>query len=206
MAKFPFFLIFLFTSMFAMIGVALFPLVPKKHTLIEAPQKNGSFVFDRQALNHIQPTKSFFVTPSPGPRGDQKGTRLASFSVLAPGSSATKGARLNFGPKTRAALQKQGLTLVMSARSLDMTPSTSVAVGLDRGGPIRWVQASVNANLATLRFDFPASGDPASGDLKQNQLPIGLAIWPSVAGNGLGIEVQSMSLTPLQTQALQVQP
>jgi hypothetical protein len=183
MKRFPFFFFTAFLAVCAMIAIALLPLVPKSHVAIEARADGSALVFDAKALAAIVGAKDFPVTQAPGPRGDQTGPRLASFSPLEPNAPHSRGARLFFGPKTRAVLGQGPLTMRISAKPFANNPANAVAVGIVREGPVTWVQATLSPTSPIMEFNFPAGGTT----------PKGIAIWSSVGGQGKGFELQSIA-------------
>lgn len=187
MARFPLFFIFAFFVATGMIGVAILPLAPKPPVTVEARIDQGTYIFDGDALSHIQAARGFHVTPAPGPRNDQSGPRLANTSALAPEAQYSKGARLMLGPQTIAALKGKPFSVIISARGVANSPAQQTGFGLVTGAPIGWGQTAIGTNFAPLRFDIPAS----------DQLVTGLAFWPAIEGQGHGIEIQSIALQPL---------
>ena len=187
MARFPLFFISAFLAMVALVGLALQPLKPKAYGSVEARLDQGTLIIDGAALASFKPADSFPVTPAPGPRNDQKGPRLASFSALEPGVKNSKGARLLLGNQTSSALKGQAFSVIITARSVANTPSAALGFGLVTGGPISWGQIAVTPDFSPLRFDIPASDQPISG----------IAIWPAVEGQGHGIEITSIAFQPI---------
>ena len=167
-----------------MIGFALAPLAPMPSVGAEGTFNKGALLFDAKTLNAVVGARGFPVTPAPGPRGDQTGPRLASFSVLEVGAQDSKGARLVLGPKARDILGKGTLIVRVSARGFDNNPATRMALGIVREGNLQWGQANVSPTGAAIEFSFPASDKPATA----------LAIWPATEGQGRGVELQSIAV------------
>lgn len=183
MKRFPFFFFVSAVAVLAMIGIALLPLMPKSATAIEAKADGAALVYGAAALNSITGAQGFPVTPAPGPRGDQSGPRLASQSALEPGAVHSKGARLLFGPKTQSVLGNGALTIRISGLTLANNPTRQMAVGIVRGGAVKWVSSQIKTGQNIVEFELPAGNTPAQA----------LAIWPSTAGEGRGIELQSIA-------------
>jgi hypothetical protein len=185
MARFPLFLIATFLAYFGLIGLSVRPLLPTPPRYVEARQSAASLIFDTKDLNALLPAEGFPVTPAPGARGDQTGPRLANESALAPDARFSKGARLLLGPRTLASLQGGPMSVVVTLRGIPKSASTKMAIGLVRGGPIDWVQASVPAEFGQVKLDLP--NDPSV---------TAIALWPSVEGGGKGIELRTIVLQP----------
>jgi hypothetical protein len=196
MPRFPLFLIATFVAYFGLIGLSVRTMLPVPPRSVEARQAAGSLIFDTNSLNAIVPAMGFPVSPAPGTRGDQTGPRLASDSALAPGALYSKGARLLLGPRTQAALKDGAVTVLITARGIPKSPSTKLAIGLVRGGPIAWVQAPVPADFGQIRLDIPMGGPDVTA----------IALWPSVEGAGKGIEVRTIVIQPPISQAPASQP
>jgi hypothetical protein len=182
MKRFPFFFLFSVLTVFAMIGVALFPLRPLAAVAKEAVAEGASLVFDAKALNSVQGLPGFPVTKAPGPRDDQAGPRLASFSVLGPNARHSKGARLVFGSQTRRVLADGPLTLRINLKALANNPAQAMAIGIVRGGAVDWQSARLDPTTNVLEFSIAQGSAPAQA----------LAIWPAIEGLGHGIELQSI--------------
>jgi hypothetical protein len=192
MARFPIFFIAAFVMAIALIGSALLPLRPLSLGPVETRATGTSLVLDGAALSHISSAEGFPVTGAPGPRGDQAGPRLASFSVLAPGAKFSKGARLLLGPATQKALIGKDLRVTIMARAIPNTPAQNMAFGLVTSGPINWRQVAVNPTISQLTLDFAKTNQPIEA----------LAFWPAVEGQGHGIEITAILLQPLdQTES-----
>lgn len=187
MARFPVFFVTAFVVAIALIGLALWPLRPVSVGPVEARATGTGLILDVGALAQIESADGFPVTRAPGPRGDQAGPRLASSSVLAPGARYSKGARLWLGPKTQEALIGKNVRVTILARSIPNTPAQNMAFGLVTGGPVSWRQMAVGPNVSPLIFDWPHSDEPIQG----------LAFWPAVEGQGLGIEIMAIILQPV---------
>jgi hypothetical protein len=186
MKRFPFFFFLAFVVVVAMIGAALLPLAPQKAVVVEARNERGALIFDAASLNALRPATGFPVTLMPGPRGDQKGPRLASFNALDPSAKNTKGARLLIGPDTQAALGQGSFKLAIIAKGVANTPAKAMAVGLVQGGAVNWVAGEVKPTATTIQFNVQSGGQSTSA----------LAIWPAVEGNGHGIEILSIAFIP----------
>jgi hypothetical protein len=196
MPRFPLFLVATFVAYFGMIGLSVSTMLPVPPRYVEARQSAGSLIFDTNSLNAIVPATGFPVSPAPGTRGDQTGPRLASDSALVPGVPNSKGARLLLGPRTQAALKGGVGTVIITARGIPKSPSTTLAIGLVRGGPIAWVKAPVSADFGQIRLDMPSGGPDVTA----------IALWPSVEGAGKGIEVRTLVLQPPVSQPPVSQP
>lgn len=190
MARIPLF--FLATGMCAvvMVGGALSPLRAKPAVVVEARLDKGRLVFDGQALNALRAAPGFPVTPAPGPRAVQDGPRLASFKPLTDAQTSSTAAQIQLEPKTGAALAGGPVTLLVQVKPVEVTPAKAMAIGLvrARAGPadkINWVQSPLSGGQETLRIALPANAEPATA----------LAIWPSVEGQGHGIELLSIAWT-----------
>lgn len=187
MSRFPIFLVASFLAFFGLIGISLRGLMPTPAQAVEARQSAGALVFDTSRLNQIVSADGFPVMPAPGPRADQIGPRLASFSVLAPDARYSKGARLLFGPRTQSLLAGRPLSLVLTVRATPNSAASRLAVGIVRdGGSVTWIQGAVSPDFAPLRIDIPANAQPATA----------LALWPSVEGNGQGVEIRTITIQP----------
>lgn len=187
MARFPLFLILAFGSIVAMIAFALSPLKPRPSTMAQARLDQGTLIFDGVTLTYINSAKGFPVMPTPGPRGDQTGTRMASVNALKPDAQFSKGARLMFNAETTNALSGNGFRVIIVARGVAKTPAQATGIGILNGAPVEWKQVPVTPLFSQLVFDVPASKTPVTG----------LAFWPAVEGQGHGIEVQSIALQPV---------
>jgi hypothetical protein len=182
MIRFPFFLLTSVLAVFAMLCVALFPLRPLSALAKEADADGASLVFDAKALNAVQGFPGFPVTMAPGPRNDQTGPRLASFSVLGPNARYTKGARLVFGSETRRVLAEGPLTLRINLKALSNNPAQAIAIGIVRSEAVEWKSARLDPTTNLLEFNIAQGSAPAEA----------LAIWPAVEGLGHGVELQSI--------------
>jgi hypothetical protein len=187
MARFPFFLVAAFLTIVGLIGVALLPLKSQPIVAVEARVDNGALILDGKALSQIRAARGFPVTPAPGPRGDQVGPRLASASALAPNAEFSKGARLELGPQTLAALSGRAFVVTISARGLPNNTSENMGFGVVTGGPIAWKSNPIKPTFSAVQFEVPATAQPISG----------LAFWAATEGQGRGIEIQSIALQPL---------
>jgi DNA helicase HerA-like ATPase len=184
MSRLPLFLITAFLACVAMIGFSLRSLLPSKPQSVEARQNVGAMVFDIKSLNQFAAATGFPVTAAPGPRGDQIGPRLATTSVLAPGATNSKGARLLLGPATAAAIGDRPISVIVTMRGIPKSAASGIAIGLVGSGPVTWVRATVPADFAPVRIDLPATQQPIKA----------LAIWPSLDGGGKGVEVRAISI------------
>jgi hypothetical protein len=186
MARIPFFFGLSFLAAGAMIAIAALPALPRSTQAVDGRVSDNAIVFEGAAMTQVSASDGFPVTPPPGPRGDQEGTRLANVSALAPDAAFSKGARIILGPATRSAIEGKAISVLVFARSLPNNPSPRMALGLVGAGPIAWQEGDVSPQFSAIRFTFPATATP----------PTEVAFWPSTQGKGLGIEIKSMTLAP----------
>jgi hypothetical protein len=184
MSRFPIFLISTALIGAGLIGLSVLPLLPKPAQSVEAKTQGGGFVFNATALNAIISANGFYVTPFPGPRGDQIGPRLASSRALGADTRDQQGAILRLGPTTSAALRGQPISMLVTLRGIPKSASKKIAIGLIGDGSIDWVEANVPADFSTTRIDLPPINQPVQA----------IAFWPSTEGQNLGVEIRSMTL------------
>lgn len=184
MKRFPIFFLASMLLTAAMIGVSAFSAMPRNVEAVGAKRDNGALVFDAAALNQLAQSSQTPVTPAPGPRRDQSGPRLVSESPFSAQNRDEMAAKLNLNAQTASALRGKPIMVQIVARGLPNNPATKFGFGVAGSTGIVWQEGNVPSAFQAIQFVLPATTQPVTA----------LVFWPSVSGNGLGIEIKSITI------------
>lgn len=184
----------------AMAGIALAPAFERAGAPQEgmATSSARGFAFEPAQIGQIGSDGDVEVTAPPGISLALTGTAIIATRPFDP--ATVKGARLVFGPDTRAGLSGSAHTVVLKIAPLPnegLEPAHMALGFVVAGAPIQWVQKPL-----TLPLD--ADGPPIEIQLPApDAAPLALAIWPSVAGEGRGFQITGLTINPSMPPASQ---
>jgi hypothetical protein len=175
----------------AMAAIALTPAFERTGAPQEATATSSvrGFALEPAQIGQIGSDGDVEVTAPPGISMALTGTAITATKPFDPATA--KGARLVFGPETRAGLSGSSHIVVLKFAPLpnEGLEPAQIAVGfVVAGSPIQWVRKSL-----TLPLD--ADGPPIEIQLPApDAAPLALAIWPSVSGEGRGFQITGLAI------------